>query len=122
MQNITTDASVVKKLPGNCCYKWLGYGTLQSSGITCKEKVAGAKSLHKQQSGCSENQTRHVNFSALLSLVLVEQQGEEFESAMLTTLQNNVPNKVTLSRYMVYIRLTVAFVRRNTSYTTEKKN
>lgn len=40
---------------------------------------------------------------------------------MLTTLQNNVPNKVTFSRYMVYIRLTVAFVRRNTSYTTEKK-
>ena len=39
----------------------------------------------------------------LLSLVLVEQQGEEFESAMLTTLQNNVPNKVTLSRYTVYI-------------------
>ena len=58
----------------------------------------------------------------LLSLVPVEQQGEKFESAMLTTLQNNVPNKVTLSRYMVYIRLTVAFVRRNTSYTTEKKN
>ena len=57
----------------------------------------------------------------LLSLVPVEQQGEEFESAMLTTLQNNVPNKVTLIRYMVYIRLTVAFVRRNTSYTTEKK-
>ena len=62
------------------------------------------------------------NFQRYFLSYLSNNRGEEFESAMLTTLQNNVPNKVTLSRYMVYIRLTVAFVRRNTSYTTEKKN